>query len=263
MRLLLFIIFAITSHWHLNGQSTHLADLDIYLIGPENVNLHFKEQEAFYVEEYSKILIDSREELRLLLVEKTDLLDKKWRRKKHKRRLAEIKYIEAVIKGEISSLKEYIVLWERYAIPENSEAATQALLTDDCFEVIGEKGVYSPKEYQVVSITNDYSVDWEEVIAMQTLEEEVIKEKWIKRKADRDCYSADPNDCLVWTLVKVPETKVVKTCPSAFPKKTRTNLCIKEISVENEYFLEKRIKAYTIRTRAEIEIVEVRKIACK
>ena len=29
--------------------------------------------------------------------------------------------------------------------------------------------------------------------------------KWVKRQADRNCLSADPNDCLVWCLVEIPE----------------------------------------------------------
>lgn len=29
--------------------------------------------------------------------------------------------------------------------------------------------------------------------------------KWVKRKADRNCLSADPNDCLVWCQVEIPE----------------------------------------------------------
>lgn len=28
--------------------------------------------------------------------------------------------------------------------------------------------------------------------------------KWVKRQADRNCLSADPNDCLIWCLVEVP-----------------------------------------------------------
>lgn len=29
--------------------------------------------------------------------------------------------------------------------------------------------------------------------------------KWVKRTADKNCLSADPNDCLVWVLIEVPE----------------------------------------------------------
>ncbi len=40
--------------------------------------------------------------------------------------------------------------------------------------------------------------------------------KWVKRKADKNCLSANPDDCLVWCLVEVPaEYKTVtKTAPA-------------------------------------------------
>ncbi len=35
--------------------------------------------------------------------------------------------------------------------------------------------------------------------------------KWEKKKSDRNCLSADPNDCLVWCKVNIPaETKIYK-----------------------------------------------------
>ncbi|MBX2872140.1 MAG: peptidoglycan-binding protein [Saprospiraceae bacterium] len=47
-------------------------------------------------------------------------------------------------------------------------------------------------------------------------------QRWEKRKADANCLSADPEDCLVWCLVDVPEVKerftkkVKKGCPYGF-----------------------------------------------
>ncbi len=43
--------------------------------------------------------------------------------------------------------------------------------------------------------------------------------KWVRRKADRNCLSADPNDCLVWCLVEVPAktevvTRRIPNCPA-------------------------------------------------
>ena len=32
--------------------------------------------------------------------------------------------------------------------------------------------------------------------------------KWVKKKADKNCRSRDPNDCLVWCLEKTPEETV-------------------------------------------------------
>ncbi|MFK7980093.1 MAG: peptidoglycan-binding protein [Saprospiraceae bacterium] len=52
--------------------------------------------------------------------------------------------------------------------------------------------------------------------------------KWVKRKADRNCLSANPDDCLVWCLVEVPaEYKTVtKTtpagCAAGYTRSSRT-----------------------------------------
>jgi hypothetical protein len=34
--------------------------------------------------------------------------------------------------------------------------------------------------------------------------------KWEKKKADKNCLSSDPNDCLVWCKVNIPEIKSVE-----------------------------------------------------
>lgn len=39
-------------------------------------------------------------------------------------------------------------------------------------------------------------------------------QKWVKKKADKNCLSADPNDCLVWCLVEVKEISVMKKIPN-------------------------------------------------
>jgi len=38
----------------------------------------------------------------------------------------------------------------------------------------------------------------------ETVELKPSTTKWVKRQADKNCLSADPNDCLVWCLVEVP-----------------------------------------------------------
>ena len=56
------------------------------------------------------------------------------------------------------------------------------------------------KEYVFTGDPEMTSVDLEE----KTLELKPGKTEWIKKKADKNCLSADPNDCLVWCLVEIP-----------------------------------------------------------
>ena len=69
-----------------------------------------------------------------------------------------------------------------------------------------------PAEYETVTeqvLVKDASTRIERVPARYETQTEQIETspastKWVKKKADRNCLSADPNDCLVWCLVEVP-----------------------------------------------------------
>jgi hypothetical protein len=56
----------------------------------------------------------------------------------------------------------------------------------------------------------------------QTIVTRPASTKWVKKKADRNCLSADPEDCLVWCLVEVPEEtrtvtkQVLGTCDAGW-----------------------------------------------
>ncbi len=63
--------------------------------------------------------------------------------------------------------------------------------------------------------------------------------KWVQKKADPNCLSADPNDCLVWCLVEVPATyksiskKVAAGCPAGYESKDGD--CVRTIEIPAEY----------------------------
>jgi len=85
-------------------------------------------------------------------------------------------------------------------IPPNAEPGkcyAKSLVADQWSENSVEIPVYIGDE-------NDNTVERE-------LKEYVlIKEntKWVKRKADRNCISQNPDDCLVWCLVEIPEKRI-------------------------------------------------------
>ena len=45
-------------------------------------------------------------------------------------------------------------------------------------------------------------------VRQETIELAPKSTEWVKKKADRNCRSADPNDCLVWCLVEKPAQKI-------------------------------------------------------
>lgn len=70
--------------------------------------------------------------------------------------------------------------------------------------------------------------------------------KWVKRQADRNCLSADPEDCLVWCLIEVPaEFKTVtrqvrKGCDTGYTfsddsSEDGKEYCVKLVNIPPEY----------------------------
>ncbi|NNE38120.1 MAG: hypothetical protein HKN08_07425, partial [Gammaproteobacteria bacterium] len=81
--------------------------------------------------------------------------------------------------------------------------------------------------YIMPYIEEEAGINIDKVPANYTTETETMvvspaTTKWVKRRADRNCLSANPDDCLVWCLVEVPEqtrtiTKtVLEGCPQGY-----------------------------------------------
>jgi len=73
----------------------------------------------------------------------------------------------------------------------------------------------------------------------ETIETSPATTKWVKKKADRNCLSANPDDCLVWCLVEVPATfrtvtKQVRVgCDSGYTD--NGDDCTKTVEIPAEY----------------------------
>ena len=96
-------------------------------------------------------------------------------------------------------------------IPAEYETVTETVLA----KAESKKLITVPAEYETVT---------------ETIEVSPATTKWVKRKADKNCLSADPNDCQVWALVEVPAryepiTKTVLKTPAT----------TKEVTVPAEY----------------------------
>ena len=77
------------------------------------------------------------------------------------------------------------------------------------------------------------------VTETERIETRPASTKWIKKRADRNCLSADPNDCQVWCLVEVPaEYKTVsrqvnKGCVGG--DGTPNSNCTKEVPIPAKF----------------------------
>jgi hypothetical protein len=73
----------------------------------------------------------------------------------------------------------------------------------------------------------------------ETIETSPASTQWIKKKADRNCLSADPNDCLVWCLVEIPASYQTVTsrirvgCPTGYTD--NGDDCTREVDIPADY----------------------------
>ncbi len=80
----------------------------------------------------------------------------------------------------------------------SKEASTRLIPVPAEFETVTETYVSEPESSRVVVREPRYETQTEQI------ETAPSATKWVKKKADRNCLSADPNDCLVWCLVETP-----------------------------------------------------------
>lgn len=90
---------------------------------------------------------------------------------------------------------EYETVTEQVMV---KEASTRLIAVPAEFETVTETYIAEPESSRVVVREPRYETQTEQI---QTAPSST---KWVKRKADRNCLSADPNDCLVWCLVETP-----------------------------------------------------------
>jgi len=86
---------------------------------------------------------------------------------------------------------------------------------------------------RIETVPAEYRTDTE------TIEVKPASTKWVKKKADRNCLSANPDDCLVWCLVEEPAqfrtvTKRVRVgCAEGY--RDNGDDCTKEVTIPAEY----------------------------
>lgn len=89
-------------------------------------------------------------------------------------------------------------------------------------EVMAESEVYMV--YTGNESEENVEVDYKEIITQPA------STRWVKKKADKNCLSADPNDCLVWCLVN-EEEKVRRV--KILVDTTQSNNYVKETIVKS------------------------------
>jgi len=107
---------------------------------------------------------------------------------------------------------------------KDGECYAKCIVPDDIFVNYEEYVVYTGNELE-----EDVDIEVLEIVLQEK------SEKWVKKMMDKNCLSADPNDCIVWCLVKIPEKKEVLT--------------ILKDTTQSENYTLKRIEKKVVRER--------------
>ncbi len=144
------------------------------------------------------------------------------------------------------------ILFTQCNIPQNASTGRSASMsrnakqeidpqTGKCYAKCLMGDVYKTDTTKYLVYTGDAAT---ENVDLETLEMEVkpATTKWVKKKADKNCLSSDPEDCMVWCLVEVPAEKqtlkVVKDTTQT--KNYKTEFIYKKRLVKKGGFTEKR-----------------------
>lgn len=135
------------------------------------------------------------------------------------------------------------------------EASTRLEVVPAEYETISEKVMVKPASFRTEIIPPQY-----ETVTEQALDKEAASQiirvpaeyreqterieikpattQWVRKRADKNCLSEDPNDCLVWGLVEVPAeyrniTKRVRVgCPEGFTDSGDDCIKLEEVPAE-------------------------------
>ena len=106
-----------------------------------------------------------------------------------------------------------------------SNGGNSANGVDDGFLSSAQIGTVLPYIEKEASVSID-RVPYMTETETEQIEVSPASTKWVKKKADRNCLSADPNDCLVWCFVEIPaqyrtiSRTVNKGCPAGYHEST-------------------------------------------
>ena len=161
---------------------------------------------------------------------------------------------EQVMVKEASSRIE-VVPAEYETVTEQVLAKSAAFRTETIpaeYETVSEQVLVKEASSRIERVPAKYDTQTEQ------MEVSPATTKWVKKKADRNCLSADPEDCLVWCLVEVPaqyrtvSKKVRVGCPDGYTDSGDD--CVRTIEIPAEYSTRTFNKLKTAASTRQIEI---------
>jgi len=153
----------------------------------------------------------------------------------------------SIVPAQYETVTEQVLSKEAYSVltvvPATYETVSEQVLVKEAYSTLST----SPAVYETVTeqkLAQEAGTRIERVpaqfeTATERIQTAAASTKWVKKKADKNCLSADPNDCLVWCLVEVPAqfrtvTKQVrKACAEGYT--ASGDDCIRTIDIPAQY----------------------------
>ena len=234
-RYIIIILFISCSNNFLGAQIFYSDVFDEIFFGPNNIDQTSLEFSNQIIQEYNSKLEHIKLTLEELDKEVVRLKENDNPKKKTIRRIEELEKNIVIAEEELISMSSLIELWNDNI---NSLHLLKELHTkqsgDKCFNIITNKGSYTHEQFTIESIDPLDNVEYQEYFDFIMIDRGT---EWVKKKADRNCLSADPDDCLVWCLVEVPasiqfkdindELHKLRACPLNFKTDRKNNRCIR------------------------------------
>jgi len=182
-----------------------------------------------------------------------------------------------ILDSDLSKVEKYLTLWREWNHPGKNNTFLKSYNSEKCYELEGNDFTFSPADYRLDSLGKGSHIWWNEKMDQVMLdfkfdlvEVAPASTKWVKKRADRNCLSADPNDCLVWCLIEVPakvDTVIIQEaklgCLDGFFLNKNELECDRTIISEEKVESELQVKVMDLYSEQEIRIKEFKMVECK
>lgn len=233
---LLFILCCATT----NAQVLISKHVDEICFGPKNVKGDTEVISLAYLEhidETKTVLEGFKEEQEASI---TALSLKTRLNKRDKRKLENLESIRQSIEAETVYLSELKRQWTIFLQKQNLlKEAFEHQRNGKCLSFTTNDGIKSSKHLELLKLDEGKKTPVKEFIEVSRTEGGA---KWERRRADKNCLSANPDDCLVWCLVKIADgyayTDMSKrkwsteSCPNVMKHDEHNAICYSEIEIE-------------------------------
>ncbi len=234
----------------------------VYLLGPQSVSPYWEELSTEYISEIGAF----RNELQGLQATEENVIatlqaNEKLKRRERQQLVAAEQRLE-LLNIELQAIDTLQNQWYKQLVQTESIRQLFDWINDGhCAELTTTDGIYYSDEIVVSQLSGTDQTSFEEWFAVDY---QASGTEWVKKKADRNCLSDDPNDCLVWCLVEKKQGIVftdfqgferrADTCPENFTFHSELNHCIRQRTLDE---IADDSEAFVIRERSSQQEIQV------